>query len=500
MFAKLLRGLLPIFLINAQIALAQPATPIGTTDLRRHIDILAGDAFMGRAPGTEGETLTINYIADQLRLRGVEPAGDAGGWFQQVPLVERRSLRQQIVWRGNWRAFDFDQAQIALQGRDAEMNLANRPVIFVGHGMRVSDRGIDQLAGSDPRGAVILLLADAPAASGIPPLAQRVRALAEAGAAAVIAITSNELQWNFVVRNYRRTTTKLAAQLVPPVVGAMPRTALESLLVASGSNLAGRLDAAADSSFRAVTLPLRADMQITTEVRAFASNNVVGRLRGSGQTRENIMFLAHWDHFGICRPEVEADRICNGAVDNASGVAAMIEIAGRLAQQPRPVRDVLFLATTAEEVGLLGAEYFATNPPVPAASILAGLNLDTIAIHPAGLPVAMLGPANPPIEAVIGATVAAMGRRLDTDRDADILAQRHDGWALTRNGIPGFVVGGSFADMERVNAFLSGSYHGPDDEPGPTLELGGAAEDANLMVALGRRLADPAIFTGRAAE
>jgi Zn-dependent M28 family amino/carboxypeptidase len=206
------------------------------------------------------------------------------------------------------------------------------------------------------------------------------------------------------------------------------------------------------------------------------------------------MFLAHWDHLGFCRPEGAPDRICNGAVDNASGVAMMIEVAGHLAAGPRPPRDILFLATTAEEEGLIGAGYFAAHPIVPLGAIVAAINMDTVAIQPAGAPVAVMGRGIPALDAAIAATVAAMGRRLDTDDEAAELVQRQDGWALARAGVPAIMVGGSFSDMALLNRFLEGRYHKPDDQADGQLVLDGAAEDANLAVALGRRLADPAAY------
>jgi Zn-dependent M28 family amino/carboxypeptidase len=204
--------------------------------------------------------------------------------------------------------------------------------------------------------------------------------------------------------------------------------------------------------------------------------------------------MAHWDHFGICRAEGEPDRICNGAVDNASGIAAMIEVAGHLARGRRPARDILFLATTAEEVGLLGAEEFVGRPTVPLASIAAVVNLDTIAIHRAGSPVAVIGRGTAPLDAAIDATIAAEGRRLDSDTEANGFLRRQDGWAFTRRGVPAVLVGGSFSDMALLNAFLEGAYHAPEDEVGPNLVLEGAAEDADLMVALARRLGEPTLY------
>ena len=499
MFCKLIRGAAPLLLLFATPASAQADAPVTTSDLRRHIEILASDAFQGRAPATEGETQSINYIAEQFRARGLEPAGVGGTWFQPVGLVERTTRSHQVRWSANGRDLPFDQADIALQGREAALRLTDVPVIFAGHGVRMPERGVDQLAGTDVRGAVVFVLFDAPDVPGFPPFSQRVRAVTDAGAAAVIAITGADLQWNFVTRNYHRATTKLASQVVSPVVGAMPQAAVQRLIAAAGGNFERLLNDQPGSSFRAVTLPMRATLEVNTDVRAYTSNNVIGRIRGTGNSGQSLLYLAHWDHFGICRPEGVADRICNGAVDNASGVATLIEVAGRLARQPHPPRDILFMATTAEELGLLGAEAFARNPTVPLASIVAAINLDTVAIQHADEPVAVVGRGNAPLDSVIDQTVTAMGRQLDTDRDADSFLERQDGYALARAGVPAVMVGGNFSNMQTLGAFLDGPYHTPADQVGPGLVLDGAAEDANLLVALGRRLADPSVYQ-RAAE
>jgi Zn-dependent M28 family amino/carboxypeptidase len=173
----------------------------------------------------------------------------------------------------------------------------------------------------------------------------------------------------------------------------------------------------------------------------------------------------------------------------------LVEIAGRLAAGPRPMRDILVLATTAEEVGLLGAEHFAANPPVPLHSIVAALNFDTVAIHGAGQPLAVIGRGLAPLDAAIAATAAEFGRTMDATYAADAFIQRQDGWALARAGVPAVMVGGAFADMAALQRFLGGDYHGPSDNVRPDIPLDGAAEDANLAVALARRLADPTQYS-----
>jgi Zn-dependent M28 family amino/carboxypeptidase len=501
MFAKLIRAAAPLALILAATAApAQIDAPVTPAELMRHIERLASDEFQGRAPATEGERLTTAYIVEQLQSRGVEPAGEGGTWFQPVRLVERAAGSHSLSWTANGRAVPFSDDEIVLLGREAQERITDAPVIFAGHGARIPDLGIDQLAGVDARGAVVLIMLEGPDVPGFPSLADRRQAVSDAGATAVIAIAGEDIPWATVrqVMN-NQVSTRLDATPVPAVTGAMPVTAAQRLIAAAGGNLERLLNDQPGSSFRASVLPLRATIEVTTRVERYTTNNVVGRLRGSGNTNESIVYLAHWDHLGICRPEGEANRICNGAVDNASGIAALIEIAGRLSVQPRPPRDILFLATTAEELGLLGAEHFATHPVVPADSIQVAINMDTIAIHPLGEPVAVMGRGIAPLDAAIDATVEAMGRRLDNDDEANALIRRQDGWAFARNGIPAIMVGGSFSNMALLAAFLDGPYHKPEDQLGGPIMLDGAAEDANLLVALGRRLAEPAHYRRPAA-
>jgi IMP dehydrogenase/GMP reductase len=391
MFKPLRRAAASILFLAAFPLAAQAPAPIGAADMMRHIQVLASDQYQGRAPGTEGERLTTAYISQQLAARGLEPAGANGSWLQPVALVDRTTQSQEVSWTADGRALPFDLADIALQGRDPDVRFANAPVVFAGHGARLPARGVDQLAGVDLHGAVVVILFDAPDVPGFPSFTQRVRAVTDAGAAAVIALTGADLEWRFVTANYRQPSTRLDGQQAAPIVGAMPLAAAQRLFAAGGADLERLLNERAGPDFHAVTLPIRANLHVATDVRRYTTDNVIGRIRGSGATGESVVLVAHWDHFGLCRPEGAPDRICNGAVDNASGVAMMIEVAGRLARQPRPARDILVLATTSEEKGLLGAQYFVDHPVVPIASMVAALNMDTMAVEPAGEPVAIIG-------------------------------------------------------------------------------------------------------------
>lgn len=493
MFSPSIRSAASLLLFLAAPLAAQPDAPVTPADLMRHIEVLASDDFQGRAPATEGERLTTAYIVEQFRLRGLEPAGEGGGWFQPVALVNRTPVRHDVQWSANGRPASFHQADIYLLGREAQVRISNAPVIFAGHGARMPERGIDQLAGVDVTGAVVVILGQGPGIPDFPSLERRVQSVAQAGAAAVIAVT--DLPWSRENNRPSAARPALDSSPFPQILGLMPISALQALLTAGGQDLDRLLNDQPGSSFRPVTLPLRVSLDATTAVERYSTNNVIGRVRGSGRTGESVLFLSHWDHIGICQPEGAPDRICNGAVDNASGIASLIEIGGRLARQPRPPRDILLLATTAEESGLRGAEHFAARPVVPAGSIVAAINMDSVAIHRPGLPVATIGRGiAPALDRVVDVTVRAAGRQLDTDDEANIMVQRQDGWKLNQAGIPTIMVSGSFSDMNVLGAFLRGTYHGPDDEVDGPLELGGAVEDANLLIALGRRLADPAVY------
>lgn len=472
-------------------------TPVTEAQLAAHMRILAGDAFEGRGPGTQGEDRTIAYVVGEWAAAGLQPVpGSATPWLQPVPLVESRALDGTAKFKVGGRDVALDADGILLAGREASVSLTGVPVVFVGYGIDG-----DGKVNADVNGKVAIMLFDnAPFGDKLPRYRERRQMLADAGAAGVLLIAPDTFPWDQLRGAMGGATTRLAsAKAGPQASGFLSKDVADALLTKAGQNSAALRDAAKSADYKGLALPATVDIAATSSIRAYDSHNVLAKLPGAKPDGKAVLFLGHWDHLGICRPEGADDRICNGAVDNASGIAVLIEVAKRLgAAGGRPDRDIYFLATTAEEKGLLGAYHFADHPVVPLSDITVALNIDTIAISPRGTPVATIGRGKPAYDAVIRDVATRLGRTIDDDGEADAFVQRQDGWALGAKGVVSLMAGGSFSDMKLLEAFLAADYHGPADELTDKTELGGAAEDADLHVALGRVFADTKAWSGAA--
>ncbi|HEV2597266.1 M28 family peptidase [Sphingopyxis sp.] len=487
----------------ALLAFATPAVhakpvdaPITETELAGHIKILAGDAFEGRAPGTEGEDRTIAYIVGEWAKAGLEAVpGSATPWLQPVPFVETQGLGSTARFSVRGRDFALPDDGIVLTGRDPSAALTGLPAVFVGYGIDGAGK-----VNADVKGKLAIMLFDnAPFGDKLPRYRERRQMLADAGASAVLVIATDAVPWEQLRETAGSKVMRLAdAKPGAPVSGFLSPAAADALLKQAGEDSNALHEAAKSPGYKGMALPVSADLATQSAIRPFASNNVIAKLPGAKPDGKAVLFLGHWDHLGICESEGTADRICNGAVDNASGIAVLIEVAKRLGKGARPDRDIYFLATTAEEKGLLGAHYFADHPVVPLSDITVALNIDTIAISPRGTPVATIGRGKPAYDAVVREAATKLGRKLDEDGEADAFIQRQDGWALGAKGVTSLMVGGSFSDMKLLEAFLGSHYHTATDNFSDTIPLGGAAEDADLHVALGRAFADTKAWPGTA--
>lgn len=478
MFKPILLAAAAPLLIPAAALAQEPA--ITPTDLMRHINVLASDAYEGRRPGTAGGERTEAYLVQAFADAGLQPGAAGDLWRQTVRAMERKPESIEGQWLVGGKALPLNE--VAMLSANPHVTIDKASLLFAGHGTA------EELAGHKMFGKVLLVVA------GAAPSERERMTLEELEArnvAAVITIMSADAAWEDA-KNYWLSRERFTTRQGHIVEGIMSNAAAAALLKAAGADLAALTAQAGNAAFRARPVKVTATLDVLTSVRPFDTANIIGRVVGANRPDEAVILLAHWDHLGICRPEGAEDRICNGAVDNASGTAILIETARRVAAGSRPGRSVYFVATTGEEIGMIGANALGASPPAAKDKIVAALNLDTTAIGPKGLPVAIIGRGEyPAIEKIVDATSVSLGRAVDTDTEANVMITRQDGWALAKRGIPTIMATGSVSDMGLLRSYLTGSYHKPNDDIPNATELAGAAEDADLHVALVRALADP---------
>lgn len=497
-------------LLSASCATRPPSAngdgPISTRALARHIEVLASDAFEGRAPGTAGEEKTVGYIVAQLRGAGIQP-GNGGSWFHEVPLVETApstSAILRIEGAKGGAAFEWgEEALILNPAARPDARLEGAELVFAGYGLSAAAQGRNDFAGVDLAGKTVVMLAGLPEAlkdSGLNAAASaKVAEAARRGAAGTIVVLPSSFsdgQWTALVKSERHPDLQLDGKQSGPAVDVRVRHgAADHLFAASGHDLAALAAAAARPGFRATPLGSRATVRLDGKVRHFASKNVVGVLPGAKRPDEYVLFLAHWDHLGRCAPG-EADPICNGAIDNASGVGGLIELARAFARGKRPDRSILFLATTAEEGGLMGAKHFADKPPVPLSKIVGGLGADTIASGEVPADVVVLGAGlSPGMDRIIAAAARSQGRRVVADKSSEGFFERSDHYPLAAAGVPVLIATSVFAPGARAitDKYFAERYHKPSDEYRPGMPLAAAALDIDLAYRVGMRLADSRI-------
>jgi hypothetical protein len=454
--------------------------------LMEHIRLLASDEFDGREPGTEGEAKTLRYLAREWFDIGLASGTNTPGhdWFAPVTLIAREPSSSSAIFarKGRRQYVPRDSVLMLTSGRRSLVKDA--PVLFVGKGLNLA-KGGSPPPRSELAGRVALLL-DA----GID-TSERQNALLDAGASAVLTVLDGDRSLESVAARRRRSGYALADDAVGgDLEGFITREGAQALLQGGGMTFAALEQAAAKPDFAPQVLELTATLDAATTETTIRTHNLIGKLPGRRPDSGAVLFLAHWDGFGRCAEPPAEDLICNGAIDNASGLAVLTEIARRLSRERQMDRDVYFLATTAEELGLLGAHAFAENPPLPLGQIVAAFNIDSFAIAPAGTPLAIVGKGMTPLDSQIAAVARQQRRKLVDGEAANAYLRRQDGWALQQHDIPAVMVTSAYGDLSRLERFFEGNYHRPHDDLNQAIELGGAAEDVAFHVALGRWFAD----------
>ena len=449
--------------------------------LMAHITVLASDRFEGREPGTDGEARTLAYLGKKwFEIGLVSGTNDPGNeWFAPVTLLERRPASSigRFTRKGHAQYVASESLLVLTSGQRSLVKDA--PLLFVG----MATGSLP--ARSELAGKVALLL------DGGIENSDRQNALLAAGASGVMTVLNSQRTLASVRSRRLRPGYALASDaLGGDLETFISRAGMEQLLQGSGQSVASLEQLAARADFAPRLLDLSASLEAVTRETEIRTYNMIGKLPGRRPGSGAVLFVAHWDHFGICGEPPAEDVICHGAVDNASGVAALTELARRLVRGPRPDRDIYFLATTAEELGLLGAHAFAENPPLPLKQIVAAFNIDSIALAPAGTPLAVVGAGMTHLDAGIAAVARREKRTIVAGTAANAYVRRQDGWALLQHDIPAVMVSSAYADIPRLEAFFEGPYHRPADNLKRTIELGGAAEDVAFYVALARWFGD----------
>ncbi len=450
----------------------------------QHISVLASDEFAGRRPGTIGETKTLDYMRSVL-----EPAGFVSGtndpanpWNAPVLLANIKGESALAQFKIGRRVIPVDPEAIAAATEARRALMEDADTVFVGY----ADGDIDEAVVS---GRVVIMLSD----PGESPA--RRAALREKGPVAVVTVVESAESTAQIRQFQMRDRLILASQADEDVSVFLAREALANVLgEARWAELLELADASKGTNdFVPIPLNAKLTLDIRTDRREVPSRNFLAKLPGTNPDAGAVLLLGHWDHFGECGPEGAEDRLCNGAVDNASGIGLMMELGKRLAAGEPMERDLYILGTTAEEWGLLGAQAFADQPPLPLENIVAAFNFDTVAVSPRGSPVGFIGEGRTPLDVIIKEAISDIGRELAPRELSEPFLQRQDGWALLQRDVPSVLLSNAFGSEDKLTEFLSGDYHQASDNPGD-IELGGAVDDLLLHELLIRRVANSAVY------
>ncbi len=497
---------------------------ISPAELQRHIATLASTQFEGRAPGTQGEELTVDYLVRELQRAGARPGNPDGTYVQQVPLIGIASVPSASFCAGercsSWKLNqDFVGGSLFLQ---PEVNVANSEVVFVGYGLVSPEDGRDDYKDADVRGKTVLMLAEDPGPMEVPgevragssrsggSYATRAVALARKredavakGASARILVHQDAdpvgplsvYAWSAEELDIEQRTANHL-----PVSLRAEESRVRELIALSGHDYESLKRVARDKEFRPVPLGVMAHLHVQNGLRKFVSRNVVAKIDGSDPKLrdEYVIHVAHWDHLGR-DPSRAGDPVFHGALDNASGLAGLVEIARAYARLPAPPRrSVLFVATTGEENGLLGAKHYVTNPLYPLARTVGVLNLD--ALNPWGptRDFEIVGAASAPLHLALVDAAATLGRELSADTRPDMgFFYRSDQLEFARVGLPSIWIrrGSRYIDKpasfgREMNAsYFARDYHQPSDTPRPDWSYAGMAEHVRFAFLAGYRLA-----------
>jgi Zn-dependent M28 family amino/carboxypeptidase len=527
------RLLLSALIIAACPALQAANTPtsgptFSTDRLSAEVKMLSSDAFEGRGPATPAEAKTIDYVVAQMKAAGLQPGGDLKdgkrNWTQAVPL--RRSA---IVGTPTLKLALGDKHESLTQGEQVAIRapmdgsttvaIANAPLVFVGYGVKAPERNWDDFKGVDLRGKIALVLINDPdfetghgdfggkAMTYYGRWTYKFEEAARQGALGMLVIHETapaSYGWATV----KNSNTNAMFDIVrdkpgavhPELEGWVQRDLVVQMFKHAGLDFDALKKQAQTRDFKPVTLEgesLSASFKVDTSV--ITSRNIVGMVEGSTRPHETVIYSGHWDHLGVGAPDARGDRIYNGAVDNATGTAALIEMGRAFAQGPKPARTVVFLNVTAEEKGLLGSEYYAANPLYPLATTVGVLNMDALDPHGPARNFTISGSAKLGLLDDLIATAKPYGMTYTADPKPEAgYFFRSDHFSFAKRGVPAvsfgsgndWVDGGLAAGKAAEDDYTAKRYHQPADEWQASWTFTGMARDLKVLYSVGNDLAN----------
>jgi Zn-dependent M28 family amino/carboxypeptidase len=493
-----------------------------------HVKVLASDEFEGRAPASKGEELTIKYLTEQFQKLGLKPGNPDGTYLQNVPLVGIASHPETDI-RAKGKKLSLTPRTDYIAGSERSVPLVevkDSPVVFVGYGVVAPEYGWDDYKDVDMKGKTMLILVNDPPVPDPADAAKldekmfkgsamtyygrwtyKYEIASTKGAAAVLivhetgpagypfeVVSGSFGRENFSVQRQDKNAGRV------PVEGWITYAKAAELCKLAGMDLAELKKAAIRKDFKPVALDAKANFTVKNDLRNVASHNAIAKLEGSDEKLkdEYVIYTAHWDHLGK-DPTLPGDQIYNGALDNATGTAGLLEIAAAYTKlQPAPKRSILFLSVTAEEQGLLGSQYYAENPLYPLKKTLADINMDGTNQWGKTKDVVIIGLGNSTLDDITADVAKSQGRVIVGDAEPEKgFYYRSDHFEFAKQGVPALDADAGIDyigkpagwGQKKRNEYNEKDYHKPSDEVKPDWDLSGAVEDLQLFFQVGYRVA-----------
>ena len=510
---------------SALMAQGLASLPTFSADrLMGHIRTLSSNEFEGRGPGTKGEELTLTYLQKQFRDMGLEPGNPDGSYLQAVPLVGIRPdphMTLNFIGHGKSLQLAFEKDFVAQTRRMVDSVHLDADMVFVGYGVQAPEYKWDDFKGVNVKGKVIVVLINDPpvpdekmfggkAMTYYGRWTYKYEKAAELGAAGCLIVHETGpagYPWEVVRDSWGGESFNLVSadknMHRAAVEGWITHEQAQALFHASGLDFDAEKKKAVSASFHPLPLGMKATLDMRNTMRTIQSHNVIAKRTGSDPSLKNqfVIYSAHWDHFGI-GPEVNGDKIYHGALDNASGTSALLEIARAYTQlkpADAPKRTVFFLSVTAEEQGLLGSEYYAEHPLYPVSRTAANINMDGMNVWGKTRDITEIGLGKSTLDEVVADVAEEQGRRVRPDPEPEKgFYYRSDHFSFAKVGIPAFDpdAGIDFVGkpagfgLKKRQDFTANDYHKPSDVIKPDWDLSGAVQDCQLYFLVGLRVAN----------